>query len=302
MFFSEQNEKKMKNPFKGLWAALLIAGAFGLWAYGLNFFLSETKDLKEDTATFANSNRYSDPGRGNMIRKKGPAVSKTAYSMDQSPLPKKQSQANYPGLGDKSRPQAPLELYTSFWAAVKKGDLITLEHLLQEGVNPDLLDKNGATALSHAAENQDLPLLTLLVKQGADINRITESRTALMTAAAKGDARLVEALLDMGADIKVEMEAGQTALHFGIMGGNLNVVKLLLEKGADINHSTADGSTALMIACDVMENTGMVKLLIDKGADVSRRNEKGLTAMDYAENRDSETSGEILALLHTKSG
>ena len=65
------------------------------------------------------------------------------------------------------------------------GDIVNL--LIQYGVNVDLQNKNGATALYIACENNAISIATDLLKGGADPNIKKRSGwTPLMIATAKG--------------------------------------------------------------------------------------------------------------------
>jgi len=128
---------------------------------------------------------------------------------------------------------------------------------------------DGTTALHWAAHWNDVEMVRLLLKAGANpsaVNRFGAS--PLSEAAALGNAALVEALLNAGADAKALTTAdGETVLMTAARAGNEAAVKMLLDRGADVNaRENFKGQTALMWAA-AERHAGVVKLLLDRGAD-----------------------------------
>lgn len=118
-------------------------------------------------------------------------------------------------------------------------DIISGE--LQKGVDPDLKDKNGRTAimLTIISEGFQDPveIIQILVKSGANINeKDNAGRNALMHALSVEIERLstevVETLLKHGLEINSQDNNGDTALMYAVMSGEIDFVKLLLEEGA----------------------------------------------------------------------
>jgi len=84
--------------------------------------------------------------------------------------------------------------------AIKRGDILAIRHALQEGLNPNLSNKNSWTLLMLAALVGNTAIAELLVTHGADIHALNKiGETALSLAAHKGHARLTEWLLGLGA-------------------------------------------------------------------------------------------------------
>ncbi len=116
----------------------------------------------------------------------------------------------------------------------------------------------GATPLIRAANNGDLEVINLLLKNGADVNLMMADRqTAIMSTLAgrANEARALEiinVLHDAGADINVialvnhrEDTRGGTALHYAVRKRYKEVMKKLAAWGIDMNAKDQDGLTAL---------------------------------------------------------
>lgn len=101
-------------------------------------------------------------------------------------------------------------------AATRKVDANRLYYVFSllnaPGINLDMTDADGFTALHWAAWSGMRYNLTLLIHAGMDINaRENAGYTPLMLAAMRGNAESVEALLALGADATLAREDGSTA-------------------------------------------------------------------------------------------
>ena len=60
-------------------------------------------------------------------------------------------------------------------------------------------------------------------------------RTALQLTSRKGCLEVVKLLIKRGANVKVQDKYSETALHWASSRGHLEVMKLLLKNGADVS-------------------------------------------------------------------
>jgi ankyrin repeat protein len=105
-----------------------------------------------------------------------------------------------------------------------------------------------------------------LIKEGIDVNvKDKEGSSALLIATEKRDYNMVKLLLEKGADVNARDIDGYTALMYVAYNGNLEIAKLLLEHGADVNARDKDKWTALMIA-GIQKKADIVELLRKHGA------------------------------------
>jgi len=86
---------------------------------------------------------------------------------------------------------------------IKKGDIISLRKELQAGLSPNLCNQYSWTLLMDAATEGNTSIGSLLVENGAELDRRNEHRdTALSLAAHTGHASFVDLLLRSGASLE----------------------------------------------------------------------------------------------------
>jgi ankyrin repeat protein len=175
--------------------------------------------------------------------------------------------------------------------AVQRQDLDAARALLEQQVDVNAAQPDGATALAWAAHWDNLEAADLLIKAGANVNSPNAlGVTPLMLAAANGSAAMVERLLTAGTDATATRPSGETALMMAARAGSLDAVKLLLAKGASVNAKTARGQTALMWAA-AEKHRDVARVLIESGADPDARSAaKTPPNRNYAGRRDDEVA------------
>lgn len=152
--------------------------------------------------------------------------------------------------------------------AAFNGKKDVVEYFLKKGVNVDVKDQDGSTALINASNNNQLEIVKYLVKNGADVNAKSKNgTTSLMVSASSGNSDIITLLLKNKADVNIKNNDGITALMVAAYGGYLDVVNLLLKNGADINTKANDDRSALNFAIGNGQ-IEIVKVLMEYDADL----------------------------------
>ena len=156
--------------------------------------------------------------------------------------------------------------------AVRHDDRDAVRALLQQQVDVNARQPDGATALHWAAYLDDLETADLLIGAGAVADFTNElGVTPLYLACENGNAALVRKLLSAGATPHVVLPSGETVLMTAARTGSVDAVTALLAHGAAVHAREAtEGQTALMWAVS-QRHAGVVEALIDAGADVHAR-------------------------------
>ncbi len=181
--------------------------------------------------------------------------------------------------------------YGALHYAARCGSLPLVELLIDEGATVDLLGDFGQTPLYAAAGHGDVQIVDALLVAGASPHLASENAvTPLHQAARLGHLDALDRLLTAGAEIDPADQDGETPLYLAVEERRADVVDRLLTAGADVNVRQEDGRTALMQAAR-RGYPEMVTLLIEGGADLTVTNDDGATAFDLAR------SDEVRALL-----
>ncbi|SCO56029.1 related to ankyrin [Fusarium fujikuroi] len=153
--------------------------------------------------------------------------------------------------------------------AVAAQNLLGCELLLDAGCQVNAEDKDGSTALSIAADLNDLDMVECLVSHGADSSK-PDYETPLHIAVDWGNLEMVEIILSSRffSDIDAKGEKEYTALGIAATTGRLGIVSMLLDHGADpnIRNGQHNSSAPLHLAAN-KGHRGIVIELLKRGAD-----------------------------------
>ncbi|WZZ31620.1 hypothetical protein YC2023_015021 [Brassica napus] len=204
--------------------------------------------------------------------------------------------------------------------------------LVEEGVDINLRNYRGQTALMQACQHGHWEVVLILILFGANIHRsdYLNGGTALHLAALNGHPRCIRILLSeyipsvpncwsllknskssvSGFDPSVIQEVinraadgGITPLHVAALNGHVETVQLLLDLGASLTQVTVeDGTTIDLIGAGSTPlhyascggNTQCCQLLIDKGASLAAINSNGWTPLMVARSWHRNCLEEVL--------
>lgn len=151
------------------------------------------------------------------------------------------------------------EQHTPLILAAIHGHTHVIQYLIKQGVDLNIMDAEGKTALLHAIIHNHFDIANILIHNRANldlpympeesnldvidfgINDLNEEHmiepltmeTPLIYAAVNGYVDIVKALIDHGANLEAANEHGETALYQAAVNGHQEIVSLLLDKGAD---------------------------------------------------------------------
>jgi ankyrin repeat protein len=156
--------------------------------------------------------------------------------------------------------------------AVKSGDAAAVSRLLQQGVDINTRQGDGATALHWAAYRNNLDAADVLIRAGAAVDATNDlGVTPLWVAATLDNTAMIARLLQARGNPNLAPPTGGNPLMIASRNNNIAAVKLLLAHGANANaKEDAQGQTALMWAT-AQQHPGVVQVLLEAGADVHAR-------------------------------
>ena len=178
--------------------------------------------------------------------------------------------------------------------ACAQAGLPIVELLLDNGADVNAADFADNTPLHGAAFAGNADIVNALLARKADPNHRNRQRaTPLHQAAFRGATLAVEALLRGGADVKAVDNVGETALHRAATGGHVAALKLLLDRGADVNVRDRQGQSALHQAAQQGHGEA-VQLLLSRKADTTFTDVSGQTAAALAAKRNHQNVLDLL--------
>ncbi|KAF1971681.1 ankyrin, partial [Bimuria novae-zelandiae CBS 107.79] len=154
------------------------------------------------------------------------------------------------------------------------------QQLLQYGVNVDVQDKNGNTALHVAAMSPTC--VAMLLKHGANPNLVNSKNLtpllyALKSATSENESGLQQLL--KASDIGKVDTSGKGALHLAAQNGMNKTTRMLLEAGADTTSTDSKKRTPLLLA--VLHQQWAVVPLLAIQPGTNSWDEPGMTALHH---------------------
>jgi ankyrin repeat protein len=140
------------------------------------------------------------------------------------------------------------EMIDIFTEEALTGNLESVSFILSKGININISDSSGETALLAAIRNKKDDVVQFLLKARANPNikeQDQRGRTPLIAALEQGSEIAFQMLLEAGADINESSNYGETALMSAVWGTDLAAVRKLLQMGVDTKLKDEDGRTAL---------------------------------------------------------
>ncbi|KAF7107761.1 hypothetical protein CFC21_108346 [Triticum aestivum] len=127
-----------------------------------------------------------------------------------------------------------------------------------------------------------IPLMDKLLDNGVDIDLVDKDGfTPLHKVIIGKKEAVISHLLRKGANPHVTDRDGATPLHYAVQVGALQTVKLLIKYRVDVNVADVDGWTPLHLAVQ-SRNRDITKILLVNGADQTRRTNGGKTPLDLS--------------------
>lgn len=171
---------------------------------------------------------------------------------------------------DVNKPSQDIPYFTPLMRAADLGYAKVVEFLLDYAPNIDAIDNLGSTALFYAARKGHLPIVELLLLNGASPQVVNK----------QGNTILLDILRSYGANLD-ETKKPSAALKTNAFKANIyQIIRLLIDKGAEVNKkgSASEGSRTPIMWAAFFREWPLVQLLKDEGADLSLKdlNKQGL--------------------------
>jgi ankyrin repeat protein len=189
-------------------------------------------------------------------------------------------------------------------AAALAGDLRQIRSLVESGVDVNLKDPDGLTALMAATMTRKIDVVEFLLKNGAHVKGVNflggtalidlmnygmySDRENSQTEAIKKWHPIMKLMIENGADINEKNKLDESPLLIAVRYRDLESVRIFIKNGADVNAKDELGNTALHLTLyEGSHNSDfdveMIKLLLENKADVNIKNNTGQTVLALVE-------------------
>ncbi|MEP6939298.1 MAG: ankyrin repeat domain-containing protein [Rudaea sp.] len=153
--------------------------------------------------------------------------------------------------------------------------------LIRAGADPELADANGETPLGIALAQPQSAIRRWLNWTQWKLPKRPLRDSDLPAAAKQGDAAAVDNLLDLGLAIDATDAQGATALVHAAGAGHVEIASGLLDRGAQTERAAAAGATALSAAVSA-RRAAVVAAMLERKIDPDQRLAGGGTALMIA--------------------
>lgn len=173
-----------------------------------------------------------------------------------------------------------------FFRALKQSEAANVKLFLQGGIDPNIRNKKGETALTFAVVNSTVETVKTLSEK-ADLNlRDGTGGMPLYVALKNQKFENFEFLLDQGADPNSTGTAGstkdQTVLYVAILLNKKAFTRKLLDKGANPDQPDADGAIPIAEhAIATRSDLEVVKMLLEKTQNINQTEKDGMTVLMF---------------------
>lgn len=176
--------------------------------------------------------------------------------------------------------------------AAASGDVDLVRKALEAGVDVDARNGAGETALLIAVQRNHLPVFSLLLARGANINAQAQNKdTPWLLAGARGRTAMLAAMLDAAPrqmpDLRLHNRFGGTALTPACHYGHVASVRLLLARSkVHVDQINSLGWACLLEAV-ILGDGGpahqqIVTMVLAAGAKASLADRDGVTPLQHA--------------------
>ena len=174
---------------------------------------------------------------------------------------------------------------TSLHAAAERGNCDSITELLNVGMDVDVTDSLGRTALKCAVGMDRSSAALLLLDSGAHLcyTPLNHGYYKIISFLIRsGRQATVRKLLLQKCDANAESSSEEASvLHWAVTEVDFPVIRFLISCGANVNARNSKGETPLHKAA-ICSRVEIIRLLVEQGAEVDAQNEDGQTPLFYA--------------------
>ena len=174
--------------------------------------------------------------------------------------------------------------WTVLHGAAWSGDLELLQYLIENGSDGFSKTKDGRSCLHIAAEQGDLNICRMLLKNYNFVIHETDDAglTVLHSAALGGDLALLQYLIENGSDVFSKTKNGRSCLHLAAEKGHLDLCRALLQNYNFDIHARDDDMFTVLLHAACSDDLKLLEYLIENGSDLFSKTKDGRSCLHLA--------------------
>lgn len=180
----------------------------------------------------------------------------------------------------------------ALFRAIQENDLAKAQIYIAGGMNVNLPDSSGRSALHSAVVQNNLSLVELLLSRDKiEVNTRDAYGSSPLHAAVEGNrlAVLNRLLAQPGLTLNPAKNDGETPLHVAALQEKPDALEMLLGKiGINVNAVDRSGETALHTAARSGRSENVIRLALARGVDLRKANQRGHTPFDVVSGEKSK--------------
>lgn len=191
-------------------------------------------------------------------------------------------------------------LAQDFLNAAEQGQLEILKSCLEKGVDINITNRLGRTAIVNASLNKHYECVSFLINAGADINKQDQTCfNPFLLSCLNNDLTLLRLVLPANPNLDLLTRFGGVGITPASEKGHVEIVRELLEKTEiNVNHTNFVGWTPLLEAI-VLNDGGekqqqIVKLLLEHGANPHMTDKYGKKPLELAKEKGYTEIADLL--------
>ena len=182
---------------------------------------------------------------------------------------------------------------TMLFSAVSQQNVELISLLLRHGADINEADVYGRTPIHDAVIKNRMMLCRFLIENGADVNTISGNHESLLQIALHHKAYdVAKLLLTQDIDVNVVDGNGYSPVYFALDAGELDIVRSIIDQGLDLSIPSPSGYPILHTAA-FYGYTDILQLLLEKGADINQLQD-GHTAEEFADHYKKPDAAKFL--------
>lgn len=155
-----------------------------------------------------------------------------------------------------------------------RGSLGIVCHMLDQGIDGSLTDKNKTSLMHYAVDSGNHALVEELIRRKVGVEGRTRiNYRPLHWAVANNDFEMVKILVERG-KAKINIKGNQTfivletrtPLYLAVEAGYQDIARYLVEHGADVNALADTSNSTAAVAAAARGDVGMLRFLLERGA------------------------------------